>query len=595
MDSTTQPAAKKSKRTSQSFALGAMIMAVGMIIVKIAGAAFKVPLAYILGGVGSGYFNIAYNLYNPLYALATAGLPIAISRMVAKDVANNRFKDVKMIHKISVPIFVTTGLIGMLLMFLGAQACVNFTNSPGALYSIIVLAPTVFFSCLISIYKGYYEGLRNMIPTAVSEIVEAIGKVVFGLGFASAAVDCGMNEYYNYGTVFGKYCENEIIAQGATLPFASAGAVLGITLGSISGFLYIFIKYKISGDGITEHEIQNSVEARPRKTLIKMLLNIAVPVALGAIIMQLAGAIDALLVLRRLNDIMQTCPKLLIDAYDGIIPAEVIADGKIHNFLAGCLAYMNTVTMLLPTLTQSISISALPTITAAWVGGVKENIKKNIETVMKITAMIAFPAGIGLSVLSHPIMNLIYNTLGKNTQQGEIYISAEIMTLYAIGIIFSAMSTPICGMLQAVGKPNYPVIILTIGMIIKIVLNYILVGIPQINIQGAGIGTLVCYLFICVAGIYLLERITKCRFNIKSVFIKPLICSILCGAGAYAGYGLFSRFINSKIATLIAIVIAVLVYVISIFATRTVNSDDLKSIPKCKKIVKVLEKWHLVG
>ena len=172
-----------------------------------------------------------------------------------------------------------------------------------------------------------------------------------------------MNEYYNYGTVFGKYCENEIIAQGATLPFASAGAVLGITLGSISGFLYIFIKYKISGDGITQHEIQNSVEARPRKTLIKMLLNIAVPVALGAIIMQLAGAIDAFLVLRRLNDIMQTCPNLLIDAYDGIIPPEVIADGKIHNFLAGCLAYMNTVTMLLPTLTQSISISALPTIT----------------------------------------------------------------------------------------------------------------------------------------------------------------------------------------------------------------------------------------
>ena len=121
------------------------------------------------------------------------------------------------------------------------------------------------------------------------------------------------------------------------------------------------------------------------------------------------------------------------------------------------------------------------------------------------------------------------------------------------------------------------------------------IGIPEINIQGAGIGTLVCYLFICVAGIYLLQRETKCNFNIKNVFIKPLFCSILCGVGAYGSYGLLSKCINSKIATLISIVIAVLVYIVSIFATRTINLNDLKSIPKCKKIVKVLEKWHLIG
>ena len=187
----------KNKKISQSFAAGALIIAVGMLIVKIAGAAFKIPLASILSAVGLGYFNLAYNLYNPLYALATAGLPIAISRMVAKEMAEKRYKDVRMIHKISIPMFVKTGLMGSILMVIGAPICVMYGNSPDSIYSIWALTPTVFFSCMISIYKGYYEGLRNMIPTAVSEIVEAVGKVVFGLGLAYAAVECGMNEYYN--------------------------------------------------------------------------------------------------------------------------------------------------------------------------------------------------------------------------------------------------------------------------------------------------------------------------------------------------------------------------------------------------------------
>ena len=203
MNKVIEPQMKKSKKVSQSFAMGAFIMAVGMIIVKLAGAAFKVPLAYILGGVGTGYFTNAYNIYNPIYALATAGLPIAISRMVAGDMTRKRYKDVRMIHKISVPLFFAMGLVGCLIMISGSFLYIKFTNTPGSLYSMLMLAPTVFFSCMISIYKGYFEGLRNMIPTAVSEIVEAISKVFFGLGFAWLAGEYGMSEYYSHGTVYG--------------------------------------------------------------------------------------------------------------------------------------------------------------------------------------------------------------------------------------------------------------------------------------------------------------------------------------------------------------------------------------------------------
>ncbi len=594
MNKVIDPQIKKSKKVSQSFAAGAFIMAVGMLIVKLAGAAFKVPLAYILGGVGTGYFNNAYSLYNPIYALATAGLPIAISRMVAGDMTRKRYKDVRMIHKISVPLFFALGLIGCALMIGGSFLYVKFTNSPGSLYSMFMLAPTVFFSCLISIYKGYFEGLRNMIPTAVSEIVEAISKVFFGLGLAWLAGEYGMSEYYANGTVYGDVCENAVAARNATLPFASAGAVLGITLGSIMGFLYIFIKYKIAGDGITKEELENSEDSRSTKALIRMLLDIAVPIALGAIIMNLAGAIDAMLVQRRLYDIMQNVPQRLLNDYNGLIPEQVVKEGKTHIFLAGCFGYMNTVTMLLYTITQGLGISALPNVTSAWVEGIKKKIKKSIETTLKLTSLIAFPAGLGLSVLSFPIMDLIYNTLGKNKQLGEICVSAQIMSIYAIGIIFVAISTPLCSMLQAIGRADIPLKILTVGMVIKVALNYILVGIPEINIQGAGIGTLVCYLFVCAYGLFSLSKNTDIRFNFVDIFLRPLICALICAAAAYASQGLLSHILNYKLATIFAILIAVIVYGISLLLTGAVTKDDFTAVPKLKKISNILEKYKLI-
>ena len=172
----------ENNRVSQSFAKGALIMTICMVIVKIMGAFFKIPLAKILGGEGMGYFNSAYSLYNPIYAFATAGLPIAIARMVSGDVARKRFKDVKKIHKISIPMFILTGTLGMLIMLVGSFMYARITKAPGVLYSIFMLAPTVLFSSIISIYKGYYEGLSNKAQTAKSEIVEAVGKDVFGLG-----------------------------------------------------------------------------------------------------------------------------------------------------------------------------------------------------------------------------------------------------------------------------------------------------------------------------------------------------------------------------------------------------------------------------
>ncbi|MDR1627278.1 MAG: polysaccharide biosynthesis protein [Oscillospiraceae bacterium] len=584
----------KNQKISQSFAKGALIMALGMLFVKIMGAVFKVPLAYIIGGEGMGYFNGAYSLYNPIYAVATAGLPIAVSRMVSGDIARKRFKDVRKIHKISVPIFFCTGMAGFILMILGTFLYVKMAKAPGSVYSILMLAPTVLFSCLISIYKGYYEGLRNMIPTAVSEVIESVCKVIFGLVFALAVVKYGVHEYNIQGTVFGNHYDSLSLARSATLPFASAGAVLGITFGSVAGYLYMLITYKIQGDGIKEEELENSPAPRRAKTIIKLLFSVSTLVALGAIVMNFAGVLDATLTQRRIYDIMQTAPDTLISAYNGLIPTDVIERGTTHIFFLGGFGYMSTITMVLPAIVQGISISALPAVTAAWVTGARETLKKNIESILKMTAMISIPSGLGLSVLSYPIMDLVYNTVGGHRQPGEICIGAHVMSVSAVAVIFLCISTPICSMLQAVGRADLPVKILTVGMIIKVVLNYILVGIPSINIQGASFGTLVCYLFVFIAAFYCLYKESGISLDLKSIFFKPLIAGVFCACFSYFSHNLLSKIAPYKLSTVISIIIGCAIYIIFILILRTITRSDLKILPKSEKIIYFLEKHKLM-
>ena len=168
--------------SSQSLLGGATILASSVIIVKIIGMLFKIPINTMLGGVGAGCFSAAYDLYGPIESLATAGFPIAISKMVSDYCAKGKYRDVQKLHKVSIPMFLCTGLLAFLLMICFAPICTHIAKNSGAIYSALILSPTVLFVCLMCIYKGYYQGLSNMIPTAKTEIVEAFSKLIIGVG-----------------------------------------------------------------------------------------------------------------------------------------------------------------------------------------------------------------------------------------------------------------------------------------------------------------------------------------------------------------------------------------------------------------------------
>lgn len=573
--------------TGQSFIQGALILTVSTAIVKIIGAVFKIPLANIIGTEGMGYFSTAYNLYNPIFTLATAGFPIAISRMVSASFRKKRYRDIKQIHKAAARIFMITGFVGFALMFFGTFIYTQIIHNPNARYAMLALSPAILFSCLSSIYRGYYEGLRNMFPTAISEIIEATCKLLLGLSSAYVLLMVGMNQYKATGMVFGVAADSADSAKSIILPYAAASAILGITIGSFISFIFLMLRHKIKGDGIQRYNLRRSPVPMPLNDTIKYLIRIAIPIGLGALVVNIAGFIDSTFLQIRLGDIINNHPGYLQKLYGSMFPN--ISDSAYPNSMVGSFNFASTLFMLIPAITQAFGVSALPSVTSAWTGGNRTEIKKSIETVIRASALFTIPAGLGLAVLSKPIVSLLY------PRELSAPLVSEVLVIMGIGAIFSSMCTPINSMLQAIGRVDLPVKLLSIGLVIKIALNYTLVGIPEINIQGAGVGTLVCYAFITVAALYYLCREAKIVPNFVSIFIKPFIAALFCVAAAYASQGLLSMVIPPRIATIACIVVAVVIYVIALILLKAITKEDILMLPKGQKIAKLLEKRKWIG
>ncbi|MGN0551494.1 MAG: polysaccharide biosynthesis C-terminal domain-containing protein [Acutalibacteraceae bacterium] len=586
---------KNQQTTESTFLKGAMILGVSMVVVKVIGMIYKILLAYVFDGVGYGIFNIAYELYNPLFMLATAGFPIAISRMVSESVARGRYRDARRIHKISIPIFVLAGITCFTLMILLANIYVQIVGATEARLAIYALAPTIFFGCLVSIYRGYYEGMRNMMPTAISEIIEASSKLLLGLALAYFVNYIGTQEYLTNGTLFGNIPADKNAFATEIMSYTVAAAIIGIALGSFLAFLFLFLRHRIKGDSITREQLKYAPPSRSAASLRKQLIKTAIPIGLGAIIMSSSGTIDSIFVQRRIIDIMNSDPYTLQSIYSFVNPEYFVmnqnGEYQIQTFLYGAYGYASTLMMIVTAVTQVFGTSALPTITAAWTSKQPRRIKSSIETVLRTTTLFTLPAGIGMCLLAEPIINLIY---GSPARAAEVQVASSILQIMGISVIFIATSTPICSMLQAVGRVDLPLKLLTVGMIIKIILNYTLVGIPQINIQGATVGSFVGYMFITVSGLYLLCKETKIVPNFVSIFIKPLIGAIICAVAALCSYNLLQMAINAKIATIVSILIAAIVYITVLLLIRGITKSDILMLPKGNKIAKVLEKHKLI-
>ncbi len=541
----------------QNFLQGALILVLASLIVKVFGAIFKIPLTNIIGVTSMAYFNTAYGFYVVFYMISTAGIPVALSKMISAADARGNKKEVAKIFRVSYALFFTLGLIGSIIMIVFSKAYSGYVKLDGLHFSILAISPTLFFICLTSAYRGYFQGMKNMSPTGISQVIGAIGKLFIGLLVAIISVKLGAPDY-----------------------MVAAYTILGITAGSIGSTFFLSV-YKKKCDK-REIEEPSSLPTSSSKRLLKELVEIAIPITLSATILSLTNTIDTTLMVRRLAD-------------SGFILEE--ATKVMGSYTSMSVPLFN----LSPNLIYPFAISVIPTITALFVNKKEDDAKKIISSTFRIASLIAIPCSLGLSVFARPIISLLYSNKEmialpiRGEATSAISLAAEMLSVLAISIFFVAMVSVTNGVLQAYGKERLTIISTTAGILFKIVLNYLLIGNEKINVYGTPVSTLVCYLVIMLFNVYFLVKFCNYRPRTTEVILKPLLSgSASVGLSAIAYNVLLTR-LDDKIAVLISILVAVFLYFVIIFLLKGIKKEDVIMLPKGEKIAKTLDRLKLLG
>ena len=401
----------------QTMLNGAITLVITTLIVKVIGVLYKIPLTAMLGEVGLGYFSSAYDVYTPIVSISMAGIPIAVAKMVSQDVALHRYRNARQTYRVSFRLFIIIGIVGTAVMLLLAYPYAFWiSKSPNTFYSILAISPAVFFCCAMSIYRGYYEGLSNMVPTGVSQVIEALGKLVLGLLLSYGVIRAGKAQFASGGVVFGKAVQNMDEAMAEIYPYAAAAAVMGVTIGTMIGFFYLFLRYKVKGDGFTRTDLVNSPKPLSGQEIAKMMIALAIPVVASSLITNVTNIIDAGMLRARLASIMNdpAAAGIMKSMYAESLLGTGTPDDSVTDYLYGCYSAAINFKNLVPMITMNFGVSALPVLSAAWATKDHKTSRVTIESVLRLTLLIGLPAGIQSAVfaVANIIIQSAINSLG---------------------------------------------------------------------------------------------------------------------------------------------------------------------------------------
>ena len=521
----------------QTFMKGALILMIANIIVKVIGAAFKIPITYLIGEEGMALFSTSYNVYTWLFIVATAGIPVAISRMISETRARGNHSEVERIFKVSFSLLSFIGVAGTLILFFGADLFSRLMDNPDAKLGIMAISPAILFVALMSAYRGYFQGHQNMLPTAISEVSEALGKLVIGFILAYLLLEKGVI-------------------------YASSGAVFGVAMGGLLGFLTLFFAYMVKSRKKSENSIGF---VRTRGTILKELIMIALPITIGASVFSLTSLIDVAMIMRNLQNggFSYSEAKHLYGSYTG---------------------YAVPLFNLPPTLISAITISLVPTIAKALAEGDKTTAKSTTANSIFITLIFALPCSVGMSILAQPILALVYNnTNATNT-----------LKVLSLAIVFVSLVMVTNAILQSAGKERIPVINMLIGGVVKIFINNYLVKNPDFNILGAPIGTILCYAVILVLNFICLVRVINIKFSFVQYIVKPLVAVALMGFGTLFAYNSMVGILGAKLSLIAAIGVAVVIYLAALLVMRTLDARLICAVPGLSKFAPILIKLKLI-
>ena len=580
---------------------GAAILAMGILVVKVIGLFYKIPLVNIIGSEGSADFNNAYNIYSVLLTISTAGLPVAVSKMVSEANALGRQNQVHKVFRLSLAAFLTLGVVSFLIMYFGSEQLAGMMHDSLAAAGIRALAPAVICVGCLSAFRGYAQGHGNMTPTAVSQILEALCKLVIGLGLAYWLVRAGQPSHV-----------------------AAAGAITGVTVGTILALAYMIFNF-VSTRMREEKDTQDAPDSARR--ILSTLMKIAIPITISSSMVGIVTVIDSALVQGQIQKVLISDPdswalyqqvvdfaplEAARDAWQQAVSSGAAAEAVSQLYGAVELAAENisrslygnysgalTIYNLPLSLMAAITASVIAAVSAALARRDRRGAARITGSALRITALLAFPMGVGLFVLGTPIIRLIFPELDAS-------VAGPLLSTLGIASIFVCLMLVCNSVLQAHGFINLPVVIMALGGVVKIVTNYNLVAVPTIGISGAPVGNVLCFGLCMVLDLVVIARVIHGRPDYLPLRAKPAAAAGVMGLGAWAVYGLLSKLLSYEevtqagetiqtlgktgngIAVMGAILIAVIIYAVLVVALRAISREDLSLMPKGDKIAKIL-------
>lgn len=529
--------------TQKSFLKGAAVLGIIGLICKAIGAIYRIPVTNMLGTEGMAYYMTPYPVYTFLLVISSAGIPVAISKMVSERVTLGDYKGAHQVFKTALKALAVIGIVTTVAMLLSSNMLANWARRPEASIGFQAIAPALFFVSVLSAYRGYFQGLQIMSPTAFSQLIEQLAKLGLGLYFAN-------------------------LWKAKGLAFGAAGAVLGVTISELLALIFIMIVY-YRHKGQIRLQITRSVVTKGLDGVGKQLFILAFPIVLGALAMPMVQTADM-----------------------GIVSNSLINMGysaKQADSLYGTLSgVVNTLVNMPAILSLALAMSLVPAISQSKAKKDEAGVAKKADMGLRLALLVGLPSAVGFYLLSQPIIHLLYASV-----QGEkLQIAGDLLAIMAAGVLFLTIVQATTGILQGLGKTYVPVINLFIGVAVKIAASLILIRIPELNIKGAAIGTVACYMIAGVLDIIFVIKYANFKLKVLDHIMKPVFAAVVMGIFVYFTYPLLKGIMPEKLATVLDIAMAGVLYLILVFAF-VLKKDDMAFLPGGKRITRVMEKLRI--
>ena len=536
-------------KAQNNFAKGAAILGGMGFVSKLIGAIYTIACTNIVGTHGMSYYTTAFPVYTFLLAISSAGLPVAISKMVAERTTLNDYKAAHIVFRKAMRAMVIIGLITTIFMIALSRSIATILGRPDASLAIMAIAPSLFFVAIISAFRGYFQGMQRMTPTAVSQIIEQVGKVIVGLTLALL--------WTPKGEIYG-----------------AAGAVLGITASEAIAFVFLLLLYR-KRIGIFKMRIKSANHVKLTRNIGRKLLYLAAPIIVGACAMPLVQLADTAIITNTLNKMQSII----------LLGKQVMLDSRLVDSLFSLLtAYVNPIINMPAVFSLALAMSLVPAISASKAQHDMNGISDKAAVGIKLSMLIGLPCSAGLYLLSTPIVHLLYAGLkGDN-----LLIAGNLLSIAAFAVLFLTILQTMTGILQGLGKTYLPVINLFIGIGVKILISMYFTRIPAVNIEGPAYGTVLCYAIAALLDLICVVIFAKARLHFLDDIIRPIL--------ATAGMGLFVYSIMPHVAsgeyhrlmTIGVVFIAMVLYGIFCIVFGAIRREDMKYLPGGKRLTSMM-------